>query len=277
VEKVDKQRLANLIHFEPRVHRHLDWRAPLDWIGYQPYILIERGTQILAALACPPDPPGIAWIHLFATASEIDPSQAWKTLWPIALEDLYQAHCRTIVAISLQDWFRRLLLGNSFQLVNQVIMLEWKRATIPQRIETPAVKIRPLEIQDMPVVEALDRTAFGPIWHNSIDSLEFALRQAAIATVAEVDGEIVAYQISTTTQMGGHLARLATRPDFQRLGIGTSLLQDLLNEFFRRGALRITVNTQQDNKASISLYEKAGFVRTGESYPVYLINNKQVI
>jgi ribosomal protein S18 acetylase RimI-like enzyme len=73
--------------------------------------------------------------------------------------------------------------------------------------------------------------------------------------------------------LGGHLARLATRPDFQRLGIGTTLLHDLLTQFVRRGALRITVNTQQDNKHSISIYEKAGFVRTGEAYPVYLYEN----
>lgn len=273
MEKGDKQRLANLIHFETRVHRHLDWRAPLDWIGCQPFLLIERGTNIQATLACPQDPPGVAWIHLFAAASENDPAQAWDVLWPAALDILEQMNCRTIVAISLQDWFRRILLGNNFQLVNQVVMLEWNRATVPPKKDSPAVKIRALEIQDMPVLEALDQSAFGPIWHNSSESLEFAFRQAAIATVAEVDSEIVAYQISTSTQMGGHLARLATRPDFQRLGIGSALLQHLLAEFVRRGALRITVNTQQDNIASISLYEKAGFKRTGESYPVYQYNN----
>lgn len=273
MEKGDKQRLANLIHFETRVHRHLDWRAPLDWIGCQPFLLIERGTNIQATLACPQDPPGVAWIHLFAAASENDPAQAWDVLWPAALDILEQMNCRTIVAISLQDWFRRILLGSNFQLVNQVVMLEWNRATVPPKKDSPAVKIRALEIQDMPVLEALDQSAFGPIWHNSSESLEFAFRQAAIATVAEVDSEIVAYQISTSTQMGGHLARLATRPDFQRLGIGSALLQHLLAEFVRRGALRITVNTQQDNIASISLYEKAGFKRTGESYPVYQYNN----
>lgn len=271
-EKKDIQRLANLIHFETRVHRHLDWRAPLDWIGYQPFFLTELGTQVLAALACPPDPPGIAWIRLFVVGSDFDPSQAWNILWPAAQKALFQTSCRTIVAISLQDWFRQLLLGSGFQLVNHVILLEWERATISPRIISPAINIRSLKIQDMPVLEVLDRSAFGPIWHNSSESLEFAFRQAAIATVAELDGEIVGYQISTTTQMGGHLARLAIRPDFQRLGIGSALLQDLLIEFVRKGALRITVNTQQDNKASISIYEKAGFVRTGESYPVYQFN-----
>jgi RimJ/RimL family protein N-acetyltransferase len=33
---------------------------------------------------------------------------------------------------------------------------------------------------------------------------------------------------------------------------------------------RLTVNTQDNNHISIKLYEKAGFVRTGDAYPVYL-------
>jgi len=29
------------------------------------------------------------------------------------------------------------------------------------------------------------------------------------------------------------------------------------------------VNTQSDNDVSLSLYQKMGFIRTGEEYPVY--------
>jgi ribosomal protein S18 acetylase RimI-like enzyme len=269
VEYKDKQRLANLLHFETRVHCHLDWRTPLDWIGHQPFLIVERGNQIQATLACPPDPPSIAWIRLFGVASEFDPRQAWNNLWPLALDALSSSGCTTVAGIALQDWFRRLLQESGFKLADQVILLEWERKSLPPRREIPNLRIRALEPQDMSDLEALDRSAFGPIWHNSSESLQYAFRQAAIATVAEIGDIIVGYQISTATQLGGHLARLATHPDFQRLGIGTALLHDLLIQFVRRGALRITVNTQQDNKKSISLYEKAGFVRTGESYPVY--------
>ncbi len=31
---------------------------------------------------------------------------------------------------------------------------------------------------------------------------------------------------------------------------------------------RLSVNTQEDNSASLSLYRKLGFVRTGEHFPV---------
>ena len=34
-----------------------------------------------------------------------------------------------------------------------------------------------------------------------------------------------------------------------------------------------SVNTQSKNQAAIALYEKAGFEKTGDSYPVYLLSS----
>ena len=265
----DRQRLANLIHFETLVHRHLDWRPPLDWIDYHPYLIAERGGQLVAALACPPDPPDVAWIRLFAVASEVEPAEAWWALWPMACQFLTQEPKIRIAAIPLQDWFRQLLIACQFILTNQVIMLSWERDRLPPLRKSPALRIRTMKLGDLKSIEILDTVAFGPLWHNSLTSLELAFRQAVVASVAELDGTIVAYQISTGTQMGAHLARLATHPRYQRRGIGSFLLGDTLTQFYRRGALRVTVNTQQDNLSSIALSEKAGFKRTGESYPVY--------
>ena len=42
--KEDRAQLAHIIHFESYVHRHLDWRPPLDWIGHTPYIIAEKDT-----------------------------------------------------------------------------------------------------------------------------------------------------------------------------------------------------------------------------------------
>jgi ribosomal-protein-alanine N-acetyltransferase len=80
---------------------------------------------------------------------------------------------------------------------------------------------------------------------------------------------MIGYQISTASPMGGHLARLAVRPQYQKNGIGYALVKDALDQFKRRGTLRVTVNTQKDNAVSLSLYLKAGFQSVGEEYPVY--------
>lgn len=265
----DKQQLANLIHFENHVHRHLDWRPPLDWIGHEPYLVAEWGKRLVAALACPPDPPGVSWIRLFAASSEVDLKEAWWSLWGLAKERLLEYDEIRVAAIPLHDWFRKLLQLSHFELTHHVIMLMWDHRKLPPAHLPPDISIRPMNSDDLPAVERVDRAAFDLLWRNSRESLGHAFRQSAISTVAEKDNLVVGYQISTANHMSGHLARLATDPAYQGQGIGYALLRDLLLQFEKRGARNISVNTQQDNVTSISLYEKAGFKPTGESYPVY--------
>jgi len=267
----DRQRLANLIHFETHVHRHLDWRAPLDWIGYPPYLVLEQRKSLLAALACSPDPPEVAWLRLFAVNGAFSRERAWEMLWGEALQQLQsQAIVSWAVALSLWPWFSELLASSGFSEDNQVVMLNWTAGSLQQEQPPTGVVVRPMSLDDIGAVEAVDAVAFAPLWRNSRASLELAYRQAILASVAVMDGQIVGYQISTATPVGGHLARLAVLPHLQGQGIGSQLLNDLLQQFKRRNAQKITVNTQRDNGASLRLYQKAGFYLTGESYPVFI-------
>ena len=267
----DKQNLANLIHFGSHVHRHLDWRTPLEWIGYNPYLILKDGEALVAALACPPDPPNVAWIRLFAgyDAHQVEP--AWEILWAAALDYLKQyTGLLKIAAIPLHNWFCDLLEKSEFTSPHKVIVLSWMRDQEPETArDLHPISIRPMLLDDLPGIEQIDADAFGGVWQNSQSCLEIAFRQSVIATVTEIDGSIAGYQISTATQAGGHLARLAVDPEYQGRGIGYKLVLDMLAQFQRRGAHSVTVNTQHDNLVSLSLYQKAGFVRTGEEYPLF--------
>lgn len=267
-EPDDRRRLASLIHFGPRVHRHLDWRPPLDWIGRQPFMLTERSGHLVAALACPPDAETVSWIRLFAVGTQEDPLDIWDLLWNSALKQL-PAEVNGIAAIPMQSWFANILDRRGFQRTHQIILLTRKLETPPDRPEMEGFRIRLMNQDDLRTVQALDAEAFEPIWRNSMDSLEIAFHQAAIATVAESDQGIIGYQISTASAAGGHLARLAVKPDIQSHGIGYALVSDLLCQFQRRGALSVTVNTQEDNCASLSLYERAGFEKSGDCFSVF--------
>lgn len=274
VHESDRQQLANLVHFETYVHRHLDWRPPLDWIGHSPYMIAERDGDIYAVLVCPPDPPKAAWIRLFAVSSNWHVTEAWNTLWAAAREQLYANGEVYPAAIPLQQWFRVILEKSSFTLTDNVVSLIWQRGTGLPQPKNPPPRIRPMNFDDISAVEELDRRAFGEMWRNSKDSLMLAYKQHAVATVAEDDNGLIGYQISTASPMGGHLARLAVHPDFQNRGIGFALVRDVLDQFERRGALRVTVNTQEGNAASLALYRKSGFRTTGEIYPVYIYTQK---
>lgn len=266
----DRQQLANLIHFGVHVHRHLDWRPPLDWIGRQPFLTASKNGEILGALACPPDPPNVAWIRLFAAVYSDSIDQLWSELWEACARQLqeYTGPLR-VAAIPLQSWFQRLLESSQFFCNHHVVVLVWERGELPATSQDHSAVIRPMVLDDIPRVEKIDASAFGGVWQNSHSCLEIAFRQSAVATIAEQDGISVGYQISTATQMGGHLARLAVLPQYQGHGIGYSLVSDMLSQFYRRGARSVTVNTQHDNQDSLSLYQKAGFRLTGEEYPVF--------
>jgi ribosomal protein S18 acetylase RimI-like enzyme len=265
----DRQRLANLIHFEENVHRHLDWKPALDWIGSTPFILAERGDELLATLACPPDPGEVAWLRLFAVVAGVSVDTTWKALWAEAEKQLAGLGVRRAYALALQNWFANLLVRNSFPHVQDVVVLAWESQRIKASNVDQRISVRPMSAADLPEVSRVDHLAFDLEWRNSQEMLGLALSQASVATVAELGDALIGYQISTQGPMGGHLARLAVLPDQQGQGVGSALVGALLESFRQRGMHRVTVNTQADNLASLAIYRKCGFHPTGEKYPVF--------
>lgn len=260
-----------MLHFETHVHRHLDWRRPLDWLGSAPFFVTESAGRLNAALACPPDPPGVAWVRLFAAITRLDTSEAWSTLWPAALDQLNELQAEQAAAIPLQDWFRNLLANSNFEYTHNVVVLEWKtKAGLPadeQRAVAP--NIRPMTEKDLLGVHRVDEAAFAPLWQNSLPALTLAFKQAGLASIIEEEGQVIAYQISTQSSQGLHLARLATHPAAQGRGLALSLVKDLQKKLLQRRADLLSVNTQDNNTPSLSLYKKLGFQLNGERFPVY--------
>jgi ribosomal protein S18 acetylase RimI-like enzyme len=265
----DHQAIANMMYFELHVHRHLDWRAPLDWLGASGFWVIERNQHIEAALACPPDPPGIYWIRLFTHNCQTDSRQAWDTIWPSVKNEISKSGKAQIACIAMQDWLKDILQTSAFVHLQDIVLLEWQDASVTVRSLPPGLHLRAMRPEDIPAVSELDTAAFDLLWQNSLNTLRYAYPQAAFATVVEARSGLVGYQISTQNPFGVHLARLAVHPDVQSQGIGSALIADLLQRTQAQGFTRISVNTQSDNTASLALYEKLGFKQMNQKYPVY--------
>ena len=268
----DYHRIANLIHFEGHTHRNLDWRSPLDWLGCQPFLLAEQEGQVVGAMACPPDPADIAWIRLFSCVMHLPMQAIWQALWHALLQQIAETqNISRLVSLPLNHWFEELLVNSNFSITHSVVLLRIDLPPTPiTGIFTPAgVSMRLMSLNDLPGVQAVDEAAFLPLWQNSLESLEIAFQQADMATVAEVDGKVIGYQITTRSESRVHLARLAVHPRQQGRHIGKCLLLDMLSQYQRRGVSRLTVNTQSNNPNSLSLYQHAGFTLTGEDYPIY--------
>lgn len=267
-EPGDHQRLSNLIFFETRSHRHLDWRSPLEWLGDRFFWTIEEGSQLTAALACPEETKGIAWVRLFVHTGYWSAENAWAVLWSAARRDIALAGGATVAAIVQHTWFQRVLEWHGFESCQSIVMLEWTYQPWAGS-EAAGVRIRTMTEADLPAVTAVDGAAFDPLWHNSQETLRRALAQSLFARVAESRDGVVGYQITTGTGTWAHLARLAVHPVMQGHGVGRALLGDLFGRLVQNGYLKLTVNTQSDNRTSLALYQRMGFQRTGEAYPVY--------
>ncbi len=265
----DQRQVANLMHFSLHIHRHLDWRNPLDWIGSPPFYVLENQGQLSAALACPPDPPLIAWVRLFVNSGGVSLEESWQALWGAARADLASKGRFTAAAIVLQEWYHDLLLTSGFATCQSIVMLE-RDGQLTVGSSLPAgFSIRPMRQNDLPAVAAVDAAAFDPLWQNSLPALERAYPQVVLAAVAEAEERVIGYQLSTRNPLGAHLARLAVRPEMQGRGVGYALVADLIRQAGRHGITHLTVNTQSDNAASLVLYKRVGFRETGERYPVY--------
>ncbi|HNQ95757.1 MAG TPA: GNAT family N-acetyltransferase [Anaerolineales bacterium] len=267
----DHQKLSNLIFYETRLHRHLDWRSPLDWLGSPFYWAIDDRGRIDAALACPPEAPGAHWIRFFVHSGNWTADNAWSLLWHEARETVARSGGVTVAAIVMQPWFERALAQSGFETRQDIVMLEWKYQPWARK-EARGVQIRKMTEADLLSIEKIDLSAFGVLWHNPIDTLRAAFSKALFASVAEDDREILGYQITTGEKQRAHLARLAVTPAAQGRGVGGFLVGGLLTRLLDYGIGKLSVNTQSDNGSSLALYEKMGFTRTGERYPVYVFD-----
>ena len=264
----DHQRLSNLIFFETRSHRHLDWRSPLEWLGDDFFWAVDEGTKITAALACPEETKGTAWVRLFVHSGYWSADNAWTVLWNAAKNDIAHAGGASVAAIVQHTWFQKVLELSGFENRQNIVMLEWSYQPWSAR-EADGIRIRRMIESDIPKVTVVDGASFDPLWHNSQETLRRAFRQSLFATVAESEHGIVGYQMTTGTGARAHLARLAVHPGVQGRGVGRAILGNLFEQLVANGYLKLSVNTQSDNQVSLKLYQKMGFMRTGEAYPVY--------
>lgn len=77
--------------------------------------------------------------------------------------------------------------------------------------------------------------------------------------VAEMDDELVGYCIYQVVFELAEILRIATDSDFQKKGVGKSLLDEFAKLCQQKEAKRVLLEVRADNFSAIRLYEKHGF------------------
>jgi ribosomal-protein-alanine N-acetyltransferase len=126
--------------------------------------------------------------------------------------------------------------------------------------------LRPMELQDVDSVLAIaSAQPLAPQWSRqsyvrALDPQGFPLR---IALVAEAEGAIAGFAVSSVVALQAELESIAVAAANQGRGVGQTLLAAMLSAVGQAGAEEIILEVRVSNQRAIQLYRKEGFLETG--------------
>ena len=124
-----------------------------------------------------------------------------------------------------------------------------------------ACRLRDMTEADLPQVAPIERRAYPFPWQ--MDFFRHCLRGSFVCRVLEQGGMILGYGILALEKDRAHILNVCVRPEFQGRGLGTWLLEHLLNLARRRRARYALLEVRPSNYAARTLYQRMGFVRSG--------------
>jgi ribosomal-protein-alanine N-acetyltransferase len=119
-------------------------------------------------------------------------------------------------------------------------------------------------------IAALHAKLFSPAWDaHSIRSL---LEHPAATSLVAVAGDpkvAIGFVIGQLVADEAEILSIGVAPPWQRVGLGTQLLEGLARAARRGEAKRIFLEVAEDNTAAAALYKKLGFVEAGRRKRYY--------
>jgi [ribosomal protein S18]-alanine N-acetyltransferase len=124
-----------------------------------------------------------------------------------------------------------------------------------------SIEMRDATKLDIPLLLSIENALFqDEAWSGEVFESEFALLGTTRTyRVIEDNKEIVAYFGLAIVDDTADITTIAVRADFQGRGIGTKLMQEILDIAAKRNLRKIMLEVKPENLAAISLYQKFDF------------------
>jgi ribosomal-protein-alanine N-acetyltransferase len=142
---------------------------------------------------------------------------------------------------------------------------------------TRVLRIRPMEVGDLPAVQLIERASFATPWPPQAYRQELETNRLAHYLVALIGDRIVAYGGVWLMVDEAHITTFAVHPGYRRRRIGERLLLSLLDLSVDRHAREATLEVRLSNLAARRLYEKYGFRPVGIRPRYYSDNGEDAL
>jgi len=124
--------------------------------------------------------------------------------------------------------------------------------------------IEPLTNADIDDVLALEEAAFTNPWTRAMYLAELENSSVSYCYLARDENRRAIGFCSFWRVLDElHINNLAVLPELRRVGIGSALLEFVLNKGVELGAQRATLEVRRSNDAARALYERFGFAVAG--------------
>lgn len=123
------------------------------------------------------------------------------------------------------------------------------------------IKITPMGEEHIAGIAQLEKECFSQPWSENGLREELS-NDSAVFFAAEDDG-IIGYMGANFIMDEGYITNIAVTEKRRREGIGTLLLEKMIEEAEKRNLSFLSLEVRVSNQKAISLYEKKGFEKLG--------------
>ncbi len=124
------------------------------------------------------------------------------------------------------------------------------------------IKISKMNIDDLNKISPVLLTEFDDFWNYNIFKSELENENSKYV-VAKNNDEIVGFAGIWISIDEAHVTNIVTKKYLRKNGIGSTLLEELINLSKNLNLVSITLEVNENNLDAIKLYEKFGFEKLG--------------
>ena len=124
------------------------------------------------------------------------------------------------------------------------------------------IKINKMNIDDLNKISPVLLKEFDDFWNYNIFKSELENENSKYV-VAKNNDEIVGFACIWISIDEAHVTNIVTKKDLRKNGIGSTLLEELINLSKNLNLVSITLEVNENNLDAIKLYEKFGFEKLG--------------
>jgi len=124
------------------------------------------------------------------------------------------------------------------------------------------VEVEPMTPDDLDEVIEIERRSFPSVWSRG--SYERELRnENSYYYVAREGDRLIGYAGMWIVLDEAHITTLAVQPERRRRGLGTRLMNRMIDLARRHSVRKVTLEVRERNRPAIDMYRKLGFVEKG--------------